>query len=118
MIKTLSEYINSRVLHLSSWPSLSSLSQETVPDITRICALLARRPSVGMLVPVLLRMPPPVAYSLLEMLYTGGHIYADRTPESAEPALCDEELADSHEPAVISFISRLWKRLTPDDARA
>lgn len=118
MIKTLSECINNRVLYLSSWPSLANLSQEAVPDVARICALLARRPSVGMLVPVLLRMPAPVAYSLLETLYTGGYIYADRTLEPAEAALFDAESADSHEPAVISFLARLWKRLTSDDVRA
>lgn len=118
MIKNLSEGITSRVLHLSSWPSLSSLSQDAVPDVARICALLARRPSVGMFVPVLLRMPAPVAYSLLETLYTGGHIYTDRTLAPAEPAPCGAEPADIYEPAVISFLSRLWKRLTSDDVRA
>ena len=86
-----------------------------MPDVTRICALLARRPSVGMLIPVLLHMPPPVAYSLLEMLYAGGHIYADRKRVSVEPSLFGRESADNHEPDVTSFISRLWKRLTSDD---
>lgn len=118
MIKTLAECINNQVLHLSSWPSLHKLSQEAVPDVTRICALLARRPSVGMLIPVLLHMPPPVAYSLLETLYAGGHIYADRTLAPAEPSLFGAEPAGNHEHDVISFISRLWTRLISEDARA
>lgn len=104
--------IKNQVLHLSSWPSLSNLSEEAVPDIVRICALLACRPSVGMFVPVLLQIPPPVAHSLLETLYTNGHIYANRTLAPARPTLCGEYSADSHEPAVIPFISRLWERLT------
>lgn len=79
MVKVLAECIKNQVLHLSSWPSLPKLSQEAVPDVTRICALLARRPSVGMLIPVLLHMPPPAAYALLETLYASGHIYADKT---------------------------------------
>jgi hypothetical protein len=71
-----------------------------------------------MLVPVLLHMPPLVAYSLLETLYAGGHIYADRPAASVESVLCCESLADNHEPAVMSFISRLWKRLSFDGIRA
>lgn len=89
-----------------------------MPDVARICALLARRPSVGMFIPVLLHMPPPVVYSLLETLYAGGYIYADRTLVPAEAALYCAEFVDNHEPAIISFLSKLWKRLTSDDARA
>jgi hypothetical protein len=118
MIKNLSDCINNQVLYLSSWPSLSKLSQEVVPDVTRICALLARRPSVGMLIPVILHRPPLITYSLLETLYTGGYIYADRTLAPVKPALLDAELAGNHEPAVISFISRLWMHLTSDGAGA
>lgn len=115
MIKSLSECINNQVLHLSSWPSLPKLSQEAVPDVTRICALLARRPSVGMLIPVVLNMPPPVAYSLLETLYASGHIYSARTMPPAEPTLFDAESVGNQEPAVISFISRLWMYLITND---
>ena len=117
MIKNSSDCINNQVLYLSSWPSLSKLSEDVVPDVTRICALLARRPSVGMLIPVLLHRPAPVTYSLLETLYTGGYIYADKTLVRAKPALLDAEFSDN-EPAVISFISRLWRHLTADDAKA
>ena len=109
--------IKNQVLHLSSWPSLSNLSlaavpEEAMPDIVRICALLAYRPSVGMFIPVLLQIPPPVAYSLLEMLYASGHIYGRTTIAPTEPTLCNEGTADSHEPAVMPFIFRLWERLT------
>jgi hypothetical protein len=116
MVKILADCIKGQVLHLSSWPSLQKLSQEAVPDVTRICALLARRPSVGMLIPVLLHMPAPAAYELLETLYVSGHIYTDKTPETAEPASFSAESGGNHEPDAISFISRLWKRLTSHDA--
>lgn len=115
MVKMLADCIKGQVLHLSSWPSLPRISQEAIPDVTRICALLARRPSVGMLVPVILHMPAPAAYALLETLYVSGHIYADKTPEAAEPASFSAEASGHHEPDAISFISRLWKRLVSHD---
>jgi hypothetical protein len=43
---------------------------------------------------------------------SNGNIYANRTLAPTGPALCGEYSADSHEPAVIPFISRLWERLT------
>lgn len=110
MIKNFSASIHNQVLHLSSWPSLIRLSQESVPDVTRICALLARRPSVGMFVPLVLNMSPLVAYSLLETLYASGHIYSDKMQVTRQPSLA-EEFASHQEPAVISFIARLWQRL-------
>jgi len=67
--------ISNQVLHLASWPPLSKQWHDTAPHITRICALLARRPSVGTLIPVLLDIPPHIAHSLLEALHASGHIY-------------------------------------------
>lgn len=77
------------VLQLTSWPPLSDLLLESAPDVTRICALLARKPSVGMLIPVILNIPPQVIYSLLDTLYTKGHISSVGSGLVAESAsLC------------------------------
>lgn len=75
MTKASSGEISKQVLHLASWPPLSQQWHDTAPHITRICALLARRPSVGMLIPVMLDIPPHIAHSLLEALHANGHIY-------------------------------------------
>lgn len=105
----------SQVLHLASWPSLSDLSLDTAPHITRICALLARRPSVGMVIPFMLGIPSDVTYSLLETLHAYGHVYpaAGLLPDQA--VLSDAESVKSPEPAVTSFFGKLWLRLMRAD---
>ena len=103
------------VLHFVSWPPLPELLLETAPNMTRICALLARKPSTGMLIPVILDMPAPITYSLLDTLYDKGHIrtMGDAAPLSApashiaEPVKAPEDLPI----ATASFISKAWQRL-------
>lgn len=102
------------VLQLASWPSLPDLLLETAPHVTRICALLARKPSVGMLIPVMLDMPPQVTYSLLDNLYAKGHIFpvgGMAAPEQA--ALLKAEPVQSPElpTATASFLGKVWHRL-------
>lgn len=75
MTKAPSGNISNQVLHLASWPPLSMQWHDMAHHMTRICALLARRPSVGMLIPVMLDIPPHIAHSLLEALHANGHIY-------------------------------------------
>ena len=114
MMNTSSSRLNSQVLHLASWPSLHQLLQETTPHMTRICALLARRPSVGMLIPLMLDMPPHIAYSLLETLHADGHIYLAGTLPVAQAGLSSAEPVPHQEPATVqtlSFLARLWQRL-------
>lgn len=101
----------SQVLHLASWPSLSELSLDTAPHITRICALLARRPSVGMVMPFMLGMPSDVTYSLLEHLYASGHVYPAAGLPCDQAVLSDAECAQISEPVVASFFGKLWQRL-------
>lgn len=115
MIKTSSGHISNQVLHLKSWPPVSRLLQENAANITRICALLARRPSVGMLIPVMLKISPAVVYSLLEALHASGHIYSASALAPVEPVLSSAEPVQDHEPAVISFLVKLWNRLVADD---
>jgi len=115
MTTTSSGHVNSQVFHLASWPPVSQLPQENASNITRICALLARRPSVGMLIPLMLNMPEPVIYSLLETLHASGHIYIARSPLPAPLAVPDAEPAQTHEPVVMSFLAKLWQRLIGDE---
>jgi hypothetical protein len=101
----------SQVLHLASWPSLSELSLDTAPHITRICALLARRPSVGMVIPRMLDMPSGMTYSLLKNLYANGHVYPAVGLLSGQAVLSDAEPVQISEPGVTSFFGKLWQRL-------
>lgn len=101
----------SQVLHLASWPSLSELPLDTAPQITRICALLARRPSVGMVIPRMLDISSGMAYSLLKNLYANGHVYPAAGGLSDQAVLSDAQPVQICEPAVASFFGKLWQRL-------
>lgn len=111
MIKTSNGEINYQVLHLASWPSLPHLLHETAPHMTRICALLARRPSVGILIPVMLNIPHHIAQPLLEKLHASGHIYPAGavSPELALPGIESAPMDDSVPGS--SFLTKLWQRL-------
>lgn len=103
------------VLQLASWPSLPDLLLETAPHVTRICALLARKPSVGMLIPVMLDMPPQVTYSLLDTLYAKGHICpvgAAGVSEQTVRLKADEPVQNPElSAATASFLGKVWLRL-------
>lgn len=106
-----------QVLYLASWPSRLELTPDTAVPITRICALLARRPSVGMLIPVMLDMDVGTTYALLQSLYANGHIYPAAVPLPGQAALAhtepvQTEAAQSQEFGKNSFLGRLWQRLT------
>lgn len=91
---------------------MGQLLDETAADITRICALLARRPSVGILIPVMLDLSPQVAFSLLKSLYASGNIRPVVVPDSEGPVQPGAEPALGGEAAVAtSFIAKIWQRL-------
>jgi len=102
------------LLQLTSWPGLSELLQDTAPNLTRICALLARKPSVGMLIPAMLDMQPQVAYALLENLYAKGHISPIGAVFTVEQAVLpkSEPVSSPEIPAATaSFLGKVWLRL-------
>ena len=101
------------VLQLASWPSLPDLLLETAPHVTRICALLARKPSVGMLIPVMLDMSPQVTYSLLDSLYAKGHIcpVGHGAAEKAPALKVDPVDSPKLPAATASFLGKVWQRL-------
>ncbi|MCX7256249.1 MAG: hypothetical protein NTZ64_05785 [Polaromonas sp.] len=136
MAKSQDEIFN-KVLHLTCWPPLEQLLLETAQPVTRICALLARRPSVGMFIPVILDMPPEIIYPLLQMLYEKGHIRQESIfPANSDsldgdfsvkdsgrfqtsPAVMLHEEMETARPArspvpteTLSFFELLWRRLT------
>ena len=121
MAKSQDEICN-KVLHLTSWPPLEQFLQETAQPIARICALLARRPSVGMFIPVILDMPSEIIYPLLQMLYEKGHIRQEvvsRANESHAAATVPREETETAKSArspaateTLSFFELLWRRLT------
>lgn len=96
---------------LISWPPLFDLiHQEGSPHIIRICALLARRPSAGQLIPIVLQIPPEVTYPLLSFLYAEGHICSINALQKQEQAALPE--AEPEMPAETgSFLSKVWQRL-------
>lgn len=102
-------------LELVCWPSRLDLFQAYFPDVIRICALLARRPSVGILIPVLLGLPPQVTYALLKALYAKGCIRS--VGEAVAPELAALPEVESgqdfeHSTPMALFLHKVWHRLT------
>lgn len=109
MVNAPKNSLNTQILHLVSWPSLHLLLGSSAPQITRICALLARRPSVGMLIPVILNLPPHIVHPLLETLHTKGYIRSTCSIVLSEPSPQPKiELAPTSE---LSFLDSLWQHL-------
>ena len=107
------------VLQLSSWPALPQLPEELVKDVARICALLACRPTAGILVPKLVQMPRDQAFDILDKLYVSGNITAWASPnaEAAEAGLAGDspetEIEDMLRPKPSrSLIGKIWDRLS------
>ena len=106
--------LNTQVLYLVSWPSLQHRLGNSAPQIARICALLARRPTVGMLIPVILNLPPHIAHPLLETLYADGCIRMAGTtaaPSASAPPPKAESVPSEAPVSDLSFLTRLWQHL-------
>src|SRR5450830_1926279 len=73
-----SEVPTKELIQLLSWPNLSRLPDELVVPVTRICALLWRKPTVGFLVPRVLEAPVRQTCALLEVLQDFGHVTSPR----------------------------------------
>lgn len=96
---------------LISWPPLAHLlPQESAPHMIRICALLARRPSAGQLIPIMLQIPPETIYPLLDFLYLGGYICSIGDMQKQEQAALSK--SDPEVPAeTSSFLGKAWHKL-------
>lgn len=96
---------------LISWPPLCDLTHhEDSAHIIRICALLARRPSAGQLIPLVLHIPPETTYRLLSFLYAEGYICSLNDFQKQEQL--DQLEAEPEMPAdTASFLGKIWQKL-------
>jgi hypothetical protein len=111
--------VSHQLVHLLFWPNLTRLPEELIEPVTRICALLWRKPTVGYLVARVLELPQDRTAVILRVLQMFGHVMLPRADEpAAGHAACAQRspAADSQamaEPARAAdgMVSRLWKRL-------
>jgi len=110
-----SDAITRELIQLVSWPNLSRLPDELVVPVTRICALLWRKPTVGFLVPRVLEAPVHQTCALLEVLQDFGHVTSLGGVLGRSEGAPDESDADlpAAPPAraTPSLVSKLWQRL-------
>ena len=62
------------VLKLYSWPELSRVPSDLVLDASRVCALLAVRPTGAPLIARLLDLPRERVAHIVELLHLYGHL--------------------------------------------
>ncbi|WP_343292703.1 hypothetical protein AAHN93_12605 [Vandammella animalimorsus] len=127
------EDIRSKLLYLKQWPDFSKeYDLVRVGDIARICALLARKPTVGFLVHRSVDMPSHKVEKVLRQLQesgcvdvfqtgrdtlkaqiqTMGEIFSDAGDVVPDAAAPQEEAAPPAMPTPAgSFLKRLWKKL-------
>ncbi|MDG5974301.1 hypothetical protein H010_03502 [Hydrogenophaga taeniospiralis CCUG 15921] len=111
------------VLRLRSWPDLRHVSDRLTPDVIRICALLAIRPTGAPLIHRLLDMPRERAQHVVDMLYLHGHL-SDGAPaaplekKEEAPAIAAPGVQAPKEvpPSVTGFLDRFRKKLLPAGA--
>jgi len=99
------------LLHLVSWPSLTHLPEDLQPTVARICALLARRPTTGSLLPVLLGRSEARVFPLIEALRLCGHLQAGGAHPARVTAPPEADVAPASRPPAQSLLGQLWQRL-------
>jgi hypothetical protein len=116
----LSSEASSELLQLVSWPNVTRLPDELVIPVTRICALLWKKPTVGYLVPRILDASPQQTHALLQLLRDMRHVAIHGVSVSGFQPLeeaCHDETpeppsAKAKGPSAPSLVSKLWQRLT------
>lgn len=103
------------VIYLVSWPPLTLFPTEDTPHVSRICAMLARRPSTLMFVGHRLDIPLKSVCCLLDKLHLQGHIATCKrvSTDNSEVVLTEPEplFAEEVPTAAASFLSKFWRRL-------
>lgn len=100
------------LIRLHCWPNLSRLPDELVVPVTRICALLWRKPTVGFLVWRVLDAPQRETCALLSVLQEFGHVTASRQDsERSEITVPERQEAPHVARASNSLVGKLWLRL-------
>lgn len=104
------------LLTLVAWPNLARMPRQDVPELSRICALLSWKPTVGFLVPRTLGLPQQRVQQLLGQLHAAGFLGAGASASAGLPGLEPETaqlpVPDPGEATARAFIGRLWQRLT------
>lgn len=104
------------LVQLQSWPDLPRVPVDLLAPVTRLCALLWRKPTVAYLVPRVLDLPPQQVFVLLRVLQAFGHValhgglaVARETDVPPPPA---SDMATGRPPAAgASALAKLWQRL-------
>lgn len=108
------------VLRLYSWPQLSELPSEMIPDVAKVCALLAVRPTGAPLISRLLGISRESVTHIVDMLHLHGHLQNAVMPGKSglrtEGALEFETPELPTQPVTRSIIGRLWQRLSKQKA--
>jgi len=104
------------VIRLAHWPNLSRLPR--TPDMYRLCALLARRPSSIHLAGRLVGVDEPQVFQFFSAAHAGGAIeMITRDPSLSQvQAHAQAEEADAARPlsetSVTSMLKQLWNKMT------
>ena len=109
--------IKYNIVRLFSWPDLPQIDAELIPDVARICALLAIRPTSAMLIPVLVGVTRERAEHIVEMLHVQGHLDQD-AGIAFKTSTALESVPPPQEPNPTNkLLGRLWERLAVSWAR-
>ena len=98
-----------QLLHLVKWPQPQQMPEGLVwAQMVRVCALLARRPSVGFRLPQLLGMEASECQQAVLVLYRLGCL---QVAAPGAMAGSDEAGPATAPVATGNFMQRLWRRL-------
>lgn len=105
------------LIRLASWPCLTHLPEPVIPQVARICALLARKPTIASLIPLTLGLSEEQVFPVIEALRLNNHLQIAEFGNSAPAPLestsqhgslrSDEEGRQTEN----SLIGKIWQRL-------
>lgn len=104
------------LVYLKSWPDIPGLPEDIAASVTRVCALLSHKPTVGFLVGRVLDLTDDESRRILQVLHRFGHIEVLQRKAGAEGGVEMPPAGESGNavppPAQNAFLGRLWKKLT------
>lgn len=114
-------FLSCHLLELASWPNLTRLPPEIAGPTARVCALLWRKRTAGLLVARVLNLPSDEVQLLLQVLRRFGHVRPARALDIRPETRVCEALPASESPEAVeaprplrpdSLLSKFWQRLT------
>lgn len=105
------------LIRLASWPCLTHLPESVIPQVARICALLARKPTAASLIHLTLGLSEEQVFPIIEALRLNNHLQISEFGNSApaplesrsQPASLSAEVQGHR--ADDSLIGKIWQRL-------